>query len=130
MSEKSLVQKLSIKVGSQFLLVNPTSGYVALLGALPEGVRPLREANSAVAAIRVFITTKADLEAQLPHLKEVLAAKGMLWVSYHKSTSQMKTDINRDSTDDYANSLGLQGAAMISIDDDMAALHLKHIQVG
>jgi len=40
----------------------------------------------------------------------------------------MKTDINRDTINAYAGSLGLQGVAMISIDDDWSALRLKLIQ--
>jgi hypothetical protein len=37
----------------------------------------------------------------------------------------VKTDINRDTINAYAASLGLQGVAMISIDDDWSALRLK-----
>jgi hypothetical protein len=52
----------------------------------------------------------------------------MLWVSYHKGTSKVKTDINRDTINAYANSLCLQGVAIISIDDDWSALRLKRIR--
>lgn len=49
----------------------------------------------------------------------------MIWVIYHKGTSRIKTDINRDSINAYAQSIGLQGVAMVSINDDWAALRLK-----
>ena len=42
MSEKSIAQKLSIKPGSKFLLVNPPSGYTSQMGELPEGVSLLQ----------------------------------------------------------------------------------------
>jgi hypothetical protein len=52
----------------------------------------------------------------------------MLWVTYHKGTSKVKTDINRDTINAYASTLGMQGVAIISIDDDWSALRLKLIQ--
>jgi hypothetical protein len=128
MSEKSIVQKLSIKPGSKFLLITPPSGYTILMGELPQGVSLLRESSILVEGIQVFVANRAELEAQLPPLARLLSPKGMLWVSYHKGTSKVKTDINRDSINAYANSLGLQGVAIISIDDDWAALRLKRIE--
>ena len=97
------------------------------MGELPEGAILLRDSNSQVEAIQVFVANRAELEAQLPRLTELLAPKGMLWVSYHKGTSKVKTDINRDTINAYAKSIGLEGVAMISIDDDWSALRLKRI---
>jgi len=128
MSDKSIVQKLFIKSGNKFLLINPPAGYLALLGQLPEGTILLSDSSCLVEVIQVFVINRAELEAQLSRLKELLAPRGMLWVSYHKGTSKVKTDINRDTINAYAGSLGLQGVAMISIDDDWSALHLKHIR--
>ncbi len=128
MSEKSLAQKLAIKPGSKFMLVNAPSGYTTQMGDLPEGVMLLSDSSSLVDCIQVFIANRAELEAQLPALSRLLPPKGMLWVSYHKGTSKLKTDINRDTINAYANTLGLQGVAMIAIDDDWAALRLKWIE--
>ncbi len=127
MSEKSVAQKLSIKPGSRFLLVNPPAGYAGQMGELPAGVSLQGEAGGKVEAIQVFVANRGELEAQLPRLKQVLSPKGMLWVTYHKGTSKVKTDINRDTINAFARSLGLQGVAMISIDEDWAALRLKFI---
>jgi hypothetical protein len=126
-SEKSISKKLTIKTGSKFLLVNPPGGYVAQMGELPEGVDLLNNSSGRVEAIQVFVADRAELEAQLPRLAGMLSPKGMLWVTYHKGTSKGKTDINRDTINAYAQSIGLQGGAMISIDDDWAALRLKFI---
>jgi hypothetical protein len=127
MSEKSIAQKLSIKQGIKFLLVNPPRGYLTQIGELPKGVSLLSDSSSKVDAIQVFVANRVELEAQLPRLTGLLNPKGMLWVTYHKGTSMVKTDINRDTINAYARSLGLQGVAMISIDDDWAALRLKLI---
>ena len=125
MSEKSIAQKLFIKPNSRFLLVNPPDGYLARLGELPLGTVLLSDSSNGVEAIQVFVANRVDLEMQLPRLKGLMTPKGMLWVTYHKGTSKVKTDIHRDTINAYAHSIGLEGVAMISIDDDWSALRLK-----
>ena len=125
MSDKPIASRLFIRPGNKFLLVNPPSGYIAQMGELPEGCTLLHEANNPVDVIQAFVSNRAELEAQLPRLKELMAPKGMIWITYHKGTSKVKTDINRDTINAYAQSIGLTGVAMISIDDDWSALRLK-----
>lgn len=128
MSDKSIAQKLFIKPGNKYLLVNPPPGYIAQMGQLPEGTILLSDSSCLVEVIQVFVTNRLELEAQLSRLKDLLAPKGMIWVTYHKGTSKVKTDINRDTINAYAGNLGMQGVAMISIDEDWSALRLKLIQ--
>ncbi len=127
MSDKSIAQKLFIKPGNKFLLVNPPAGYLTQMGEMPEGSIILSDSSCLVEVIQVFIANRVELEAQLPQLKELLAPKGMMWITYHKGSSRVKTDINRDTINAYAHSIGLEGVAMISIDDDWSALRLKLI---
>lgn len=127
MSDKSIAQKLSIKPRSKFLLVNPPTGYMDQMGELPEGTILLSDSSCLVEVIQVFVANRAELEAQLPRLRGLLAPKGMLWVTYHKGSSKVQTDINRDTINAYAHLIGLDGVAMISIDDDWSALRLKLI---
>ena len=128
MSDKSIAQKLFIKPGNKYLLVNPPPGYIAQMGQLPEGTILLSDSSCLVEVIQVFVTNRLELEAQLSRLKDLLAPKGMIWVTYHKGTSKVKTDINRDTINAYAGNLGMQGVAIISIDEDWSALRLKLIQ--
>ncbi len=125
MLEKPVAEKLQIKEGMRVLFVNAPRGYKTLLGPLPKGAKHLKAATEPADVIQVFVADRKELEEQLPKLKNVLAPGGMLWVTYHKRTSRIRTDINRDSINAYADSIGLQGVAMISIDDDWAALRLK-----
>lgn len=125
MSEKTIVQKLFIKSNTKVLLINPPEGYLTRIGNLPEAVTILSSSSHPVDVIQVFVNNRAELEAQLPHLKGLLTPKGILWVTYHKGTSKVKTDINRDTINAYALTIGLIGVAMVSIDDDWSALRLK-----
>ena len=125
MSDKPIAQKLFIKPSARFLLLNPPPGYQDNMGALPKGTILLNASSHQVDIIQVFVTNRVELEARLPPLKGLLAPNGMLWVTYHKGTSRVKTDINRDTINAYAHSIGLAGVAMISIDEDWSALRLK-----
>jgi hypothetical protein len=127
MPDKTIAQKLFIKPGNTILLVNPPEGYLARMGELPDGTILRNVSSEPVEVIQVFVADRAELEGHLPRLKELMKPKGMLWVTYHKGTSKVKTDIHRDTINAYAHSIGLQGVAMISIDDDWAALRLKKI---
>ncbi len=127
MSDKTLVEKLQIKPGRSFLLVNPLAGYEADLGPLPNDVTLLRASDHPVDIIQVFVVNREEMEKYLPSLKYLLAPNGILWVTYFKGTARIKTDINRDSINAYAKSLGMQGVAMISIDQDWSALRLKKL---
>jgi hypothetical protein len=125
MPDKSVAEKLQFKPGRKILLVNPPSEIDSLLGTLPDGVILLKEAQPPVEIIAVFIRDRQELEAQLRHLRALLDPKGMIWVIYYKGTARVKTDIHRDSINAYAQTLGLTGVAMISVDQDWSALRLK-----
>ena len=125
MSDKSIVQKLFIKPGNKILLINPPEGFQQQLGALPKDATIVSDTSPLVEVIQVFVANRAELEAQLPRLKDFLAPKGMLWVTYRKGSSKVKTDINRDTIYTYAQSIGLEGVAMVSIDQDWTAFRFK-----
>jgi hypothetical protein len=101
---------------------------VAVLGKLPEGVTVVNELANPVDLIQVFVDNRQALEEQLPKIKPLLRPDTILWVTYHKGTSKIKTDINRDTINTYAITLGLVGIAMISVNDDWAALRLKIVR--
>jgi hypothetical protein len=116
-----------IKENYRVLFINKPEGYPTKIGGLPPGVTVLNNLEENIDLIQLFVTSKKQLEAQLAELNKVLAPKGLLWVTYPKGTSKVKADINRDSINAYAKSLGLQGVAMIAIDDTWSALRLKPV---
>ena len=128
MSDKTVVQRLFIKPGCKFLLVNAPRAYQVQKGELPKGASVVSKTDSPVDLIQVFVANRQELEAQLPKLKKWLTPQGSLWVSYYKGTARIKTDINRDTIYAYAQTIGLQGVAMISLDEDWSALRLKLIE--
>jgi hypothetical protein len=99
-----------------------------VLGKLPEGVTVVNELVKPVDLIQVFVDNRQDLEEQLPKIKPLLSPDTILWVTYHKGTSKIKTDIHRDTINAYAQTLDLRGIAIISVNDDWAALRLKIVR--
>jgi hypothetical protein len=124
-SSKSIADKLFLKPGKKVLFVNAPSGYAKTIGKMPAGVMQVESTETGIDVIQVFAENGTALKKQLPKLKKQLNADGALWVSYYKGTSKHKTDINRDIIAEYASTIGMEGVAIMSIDDDWSSLRLK-----
>jgi hypothetical protein len=125
MTEKTIAQKLGVKPGAKVLLINPPRGYQKAMGDFPPGVKVLTKPAEPADIIQVFVISKEELEGKLTRLKATLRPTTTLWVSYPKGTSKIKTDINRDIIREYAETVGFQTVALISVDETWAALRLK-----
>ncbi len=125
MSTKSNAQKLLIKEGYRVLFIHPPANQAELLGELPPSITIAEDAASPVDFILASIADRRELEKHLGELKQRLKPKGLLWIAYHKGTSKVKTDINRDTINGYAHTLGMEGIAMVSMDDDWSALRIR-----
>lgn len=127
MSDKSVAQKLLIGENYKALLINEPEDYKSILGELSQNVTLLSNSTQPVDWIQVFVTLKKELEAKLSRLKMLLKPNGSLCVSYPKGTSKIKMDINRDTIREYAQSIGLESVAMVSVDNTWSALRLKTV---
>lgn len=123
-SSKSISQKLAIKPGLKFLLVNAPDGYIDRM-ELPVDTVLVKTTDGPVDAVQVFTRSRQELEAYLPGLKTAIKPSGMIWVTYYKGSSKNASDIHRDTINSFAMQHGLQGVAIVSIDQDWSALRLK-----
>ena len=127
MFQRPVAQKLQIREGQKLLLVNPPADYEEqLVKHLPKNVQILKGASKEAEVVQVFTSSKTQLNEQLGKLKKVLLPKGIIWVTYPKGTSKVKTDINRDIIRHEAEKFGLEAVAIFSVDNDWSALRLKH----
>ena len=125
MSEKSIAQKMLFKPGQKVFLVTPPPDYIELLGQIPDGVEILTRTTVPVDIIQLFSASRKGLEEQMPWLKPLIKPGGMLWITYYKGTARVKTDINRDTINAYAHTLGLEGVSIISVNEDGSAMRFK-----
>ena len=113
---KTLAQKLFIKENYKIMLLNHPDGYLTRLGELPQNVSVLSGTRPAD-LVQLFVTKRNELEEKLAGLKSLLNPKGLLWVTYPKGTSRVKTDLNRDIIREYVESNGFKAVALVSVDD-------------
>jgi hypothetical protein len=124
-SEKPLAQKLLIKPGDTIATIAAPANYKALLGPLPDGAGIVHRApNDGASLVHLFVTTRAELETQLPRARQAMARTGGIWVSWRKKTSGAKSDISRDVIRAAAEDIGLRTVRAIAIDDYWSALKL------
>jgi Protein of unknown function (DUF3052) len=121
---KTVAQKLFLKPGRAVQIINAPDNVAELLGAHEANVLP-EKSRQPVDVILLFARNHAELEARLDQARQRLAPDGALQVAYPKGTSKAKSDINRDSIREYAQTLGLEAVAIIAIDDTWSCLRLK-----
>jgi hypothetical protein len=127
MSDKTVAQKLLIKPGNIVRLVNAPHGYAETLGPLPAEAKMAAKSAKPADVLQVFVKDMAELKKWLPQMKDAVAATGLLWLTYPKGTSAIRTDINRDIINTYANTVGWQVVAIFSVDDTWAAMRMKRL---
>ncbi|NGP75398.1 DUF3052 domain-containing protein [Balneolaceae bacterium YR4-1] len=125
MSTKTVAEKIFLRQGKRVFFFNAPDNLGKLLGGIPEGV--IATEDDTVDIVLAFIENYKQLEKHLIGLKDRLKPKGALWIAYHKGTSSIDTDINRDSIIEFAMKHQLKGVAMVSINDNWSALRLKII---
>lgn len=128
MSSKTVAEKMHIKPGMEIGFFNAPENLEKLLGDLPDDVNVAEDLESTeLDLILAFIEDHQMLEAYLYSLKNAITDDGALWLAYHKGSSSVNTDINRDTITKYGKQLGLKGIAMISINDNLSGFRFKKV---
>jgi len=123
-SGKPLIAKLGIKEGFTVCIINPPENYFKILGELPAGVKIKNELSLELDFIHYFTKSKKELSSNISKLKNSLAKKGMLWVSWPKKSSKIPTDITEDTIREIALPTGLVDIKVCAIDDNWSGLKL------
>ncbi len=123
-SSTPLAKKLGIKEGFTILLYNEPSNYFDLLADYPTGTKILKRipAKSKVDFIHLFVTSYAELAKNVPKYKRVLNKNGLMWISWPKGSSNISTDLKRDSIREHLLDIGLVDVKVAAIDKDWSGL--------
>jgi hypothetical protein len=119
-----LPKKLGIKPGDSVVLLNAPHGYKKALGEVPDGVKFASSIGTDHNLIHIFTTSREDLEKELPRLMKKIAQNGMIWVSWPKKASGVKTDITEDVVRDTALALGMVDVKVCAVDETWSGLKL------
>lgn len=75
--------------------------------------------------VHVFVYNQNDLSRLAPEAIRALKHDGLLWISYPKISSKMKSDLNRDKGWGPVTEAGMAGIAQIAIDEVWSALRFR-----
>ena len=75
--------------------------------------------------VHLFVASRAEFTDRFAAAADTVASDGLLWLSYPKSSSKAKFDINRDSLWDLALAAGWHPVAQVSLSDTWSAMRLK-----
>ncbi|MEE9170945.1 MAG: DUF3052 domain-containing protein [bacterium] len=122
--KRTLVQKLGIKEGARAIFINAPENYDKILGPLPDKLSILNELNGPLDFIQFFTKSRAELEKELPKLKQQLVSNGMIWVSWPKKSSGVETDMTEDEVRRIAIPLQLVDIKVCAVDEIWSGLKL------
>lgn len=125
MPEKTLVQKMVIKPGYRVIVINPPEGYLNTIGDLPGDAHIIDVNTQPADVIQVFVKTLEEVTRDVEVWKKNLKPGGILWITYPKGTSRVKTDLNRDILWQHLKSFHLEGVGMVAVDETWSAMRFK-----
>ncbi|MDO3644112.1 DUF3052 family protein [Mucilaginibacter sp. L3T2-6] len=119
-----LAKKLGIKPGFNIRLINAPENYFKLFADLPEDLRVNNETFEPKDLIHFFTREKDEYFSMLTGLRSQLKPGGMIWISWPKKSSKVKTDISEDVIRDFALQNGLVDIKVCAVDEVWSGLKL------
>lgn len=117
-----LVKKIGIKSGDRLLLFNEPAGFRTTLGELPADTTVLSRAQGRVNVAILFSDRKVQLNKSFSSLAKSLEQNGMIWVSWPKKSSGVKTDLNENIVREIGLANGLVDTKVCAIDETWSGL--------
>lgn len=119
-----LARKLGIAEGARVFVWDGPREYRDLLAPLPDRVRFARGLDSDVDLVHVFVTARERLERALRTLRQTLRPDGIVWVSWPKKASRVRTDVTEDVIRAAALPMGWVDVKVCAVDDTWSGLKL------
>lgn len=118
-----LVKKLGIKPGFSILVRHSPENYADFIGDLPDNVTFPDIANGFDFA-HVFVRTVSELDIELDNALQAIKPDGMIWISWYKKASKIKTDVTEDIIRSKALARGLVDVKVCAVDENWSGLKL------
>ena len=123
-----LARKLSLKDGMRVWwdeVPDSVSGEIrAGLDEQGAAIELLDAPHAPIDAAHVFVRSRGELEAKLHCLMPLLAAAGMIWVSWPKKAAKDPTDITEDAIREICLPMGLVDVKVCAVDAVWSGLKL------
>lgn len=119
-----LEKKLGLKGGFKIRLINQPEYYYTLFSDLPSDIKELTDIKGRKDFIHYFALSKAQLEEDIKQLRKEIEDNGMIWISWHKKTAKIETDLSETIIRNIALNNGLVDVKVCAIDETWSALKL------
>jgi hypothetical protein len=119
-SGKPLFQKLGLKPGLSYLALNPPAHIDDLLAGA-DGVEMLTGRTEAD-IVHLFCPDRATLDKEGPDALDLVAEKGMLWISWPKKSSPLFRDLTEDGLREVMLPTGWVDVKVCAVDQDWSGL--------
>lgn len=123
-SQTPLVKKLGIKEGFTLYIKDSPFNYQELLGAMPRNISVTTILAKGLDFAHCFVKSQKELAGFLPKAKEAINPNGMIWISWPKKSSKVKTDVTEDVIRQICLPLDLVDIKVCAIDDTWSGLKL------
>lgn len=123
-SQTPLAKKLGIKEGFTIKLVNQPAHYLQLFTDMPKYLKIVPDKKVKKQFIHYFTMQAGQLAKDILPLKKEIAEDGMIWVSWPKKASKIKTDVTEDVIRQLALANGLVDIKVCAVDDTWSGLKL------
>jgi hypothetical protein len=124
-SATPLWKKLGYKDKLGAYVEGAPSSYIAALD-LPDdiSVRWAKRPSRGIGFIHLFTASRRVLRAKLPAFRKIVAADGIIWISWPKKNSGVTTDLTEDGVREVALPLGLVDIKVCAVDETWSGLKL------
>ena len=117
-----LARKLGIKADMTCAAIDAPPEYEALLDGLPDGVRFDTDVLESLDFVHVFVDKADGLGRRLTALRQNITPNGMIWVSWPKKASGVKTDVTGNVVRDAGLGAGLVDIKVCAVDETWSGL--------
>ena len=119
-----LIKKLGFKEGYRICVKNAPDHYLDLIGDLPKNATIGKRLGGKFDAIHFFTKKASELRATLPKLQESIQQDGMIWISWPKKSSKVKTDVTEGTIREVCLPIGLVDIKVCAVDETWSGLKL------
>jgi hypothetical protein len=122
MAEPSpLLKKLGIKDSHRVCFIGAPEDVLKKI-KVPKKVEVAKKLSGACDYIHIFAKDPVKLERSFRDARVYIKMNGMIWISWPKQSSGVKTDLNENSIRDLGINFGLVDVKVVAIDDIWSGL--------
>lgn len=125
MAISALAKKLRLQNAHNALILNAPDGYIEMLGELPEELTIEGDLSKKFDFAHLFVKDRHELDLFIALVLQAIEYDAILWISYPKGSSGVKTDLNRDKLWKALTDKSIRPVTQISIDKVWSAMRFR-----